>query len=320
MNSISSRPRAHRLRGLSLLLKRGHCAPTIMETILRTEASGREENRTRLIKIVSGMPGGIGDTGNECGGIVSPLVLLGLGSDPAVDRDGLPLAIARGQAHVRRFVERRSTPFCREIRGEKNRLLPCIKAVLDSPGIYGAAATDALGEAGPDVRREAHLLLVSESGRRGFHCARAVLDRLPGIESEYPELRKSTAAFFGGTACLGWTCGALTAGIMILGRRLAEIENSYLRVLRMIVLMKTGGDAFADRINAFNVTMNLGNRLARWFEAEYGGTLCRGITGTDFSTLSGARLFLDRRAAACEAIAGKVAVKVEEMLAAAEAA
>ena len=315
-----SRPRAHRLRGLTLLLKRGHCAPTVMETILRAETSGRAEDRAGLIKLVAGMPGGIGDTGKECGCIVSPFVLLGLRFDPAADPDGLPLAIARGQAHARRFVERHSSPNCREIRGENMRLFPCIKAVLDAPGIYAAAVAGALVEAGPDGRRDAHLLLVSESGRRGFHCARAVLDRLPGIESATPELRKATAAFFGGTACLGMTCGALTAGVMILGRRLAEIENSYLGVLRMIVLMKTGGDAFADRINAFNVTMNLGNRLARWFAAEYGGTLCREITGTDFSTLSGVRLFLDRKAAACEGMAAKVAVKVEEMLAATEAA
>jgi len=80
---------------------------------------------------------------------------------------------------------------------------------------------------------------------------------------------------------------------MILGRELAEIENSYLRVMRMIVLMKTGGDAFADRINAFNIMMNLGNRIALWFTGEYGGTLCRAITGTDFSSPAGVRR--DRR-------------------------
>jgi hypothetical protein len=86
----------------------------------------------------------------------------------------------------------------------------------------------------------------------------------------------------------------------------------------MIVLMKTGGDAFADRFNAFNVLMNLGNRLALWFTGEYGGTLCRGITGTDFSSPAGVRRFLDQRAAACEGIAAKVAAKVEQMLSAAQ--
>ena len=307
---------AHRLRGLSLLLKRGHCAPTVMETLLRAR---RMEN-VGLIKMVAGMPGGIGNTGNECGGVVSPIVLLGLNSGPDEVRDGLPLAIFRSQAFMRRFVERHSTLYCREILGPKQRLLPCIKAVLDSPGIYAEAEADAIPEDWHEERREAHRLLVAGLRGRGFHCAHAVLDRLPAIASSYPELRGGTTAFFGGTACAGLTCSALTAGVMILSRELAEIENSYLRVMRMIVLMKTGGDSFADRINAFNVLMNLGNRIALWFTGEYGGILCRGITGTDFSTPAGVRRFLDQRAAACEGIAAKVAAKVEQTLSAAHAA
>jgi len=307
---------AHRLRGLSLLLKRGHCAPTVMETILRVR---RLEN-VGLVKLVAGMPGGIGNTGNECGGIVSPIVLLGLGSGPEEVRDGLPLAIVRSQALMRRFVERHSTLYCREIRGAKERLVPCIKAILDSPGIYAEAEADAIPEHEDEERREAHRFLVAGLRGRGFHCSHAVLDRLPAIAASHPELRGGTAAFFGGTACAGLTCSALTAGIMILGRELAEIENSYLRVMRMIVLMKTGGDAFADRINAFNISVNLGNRMALWFTGEYGDTSCRGITGTDFSSPAGVRRFLDQRAAVCEGIAAKVAAKVEQILGAAHAA
>lgn len=40
----------------------------------------------------------------------------------------------------------------------------------------------------------------------------------------------------------------------------------------MIGLMAVGGDAFADRYNAFNKTMNLGHRLAERFTAEFGTT------------------------------------------------
>jgi hypothetical protein len=101
---------------------------------------------------------------------------------------------------------------------------------------------------------------------------------------------------------------------MLVGRRTAEIENNVLRVMRMIILMKTGGDAFADRINAFNITMNLGNRMAQWFTAEFGSTQCRAITGADFSTPAGVRRFLDERASTCEGIAGKFAAKVEAIL------
>lgn len=306
------RPRSHLLPGSSLLMRRGHCAPTVMETLLR---AGRGKN-PGLVKLVAGLPGGVGDTGYECGGIMSSLVFFGLETGPDEIRDGLPLVLVRSQAHIRRFIKRHATPFCREIRGEKGkqRIWPCVKAILDSPGIYGYAAADAVPNPAPDAERDAHRLLVSGLKDRGFHCSQAVFDRLPEFASSYSELRRGLAAFVGGTACRGWTCGALTAGIMLVGRRTAEIENNVLRVMRMIILMKTGGDAFADRINAFNITMNLGNRMARWFTAEFGSTQCRAITGADFSTPAGVRRFLDARAAACEGIAGKVAAKVEAIL------
>jgi hypothetical protein len=281
-----------------------------METILK---SGRRED-FGLVKLAAGLPGGIGNTGFECGGITSPLILLGLGAGSEFSRDGLPLVLARSQAHMRRFAGRHGTLFCGEIRGENERLVPCIKAILDSPGIYAAAAADAGLEDEPEEQREARELLASGLADRGFHCARAVLDRLPAFESSYPELRGAMTAFLGGTACAGLTCGALTAGIMIVGRQLSEIEDSFFRVLRMIVLMKTGGDAFADRINAFNVIMNLGNRIAGWFAGEFGSTQCRAITGADFSTRAGVRRFLDGGIAGCERIAEKVAAKVGEIL------
>ena len=81
----------------------------------------------------------------------------------------------------------------------------------------------------------------------------------------------------------GLTCSALTAGVMALGLALGEIENSRLRVLRMIGTMAVGGQAFADERNQFNKIMNLGHRLAQWFAAEFGSTQCRALTRCDFS-------------------------------------
>jgi len=302
--------KSHPLRGLPTLLKRGHCAPAVMETIVKA----RGQDPIGLVKLVGGMPGGIGNTGNECGGIASPLVLLGLDSGPDDTRDGLPLAIVRGRNLMRRFAERHDTLLCREIRSPKARLFPCIKAILDAPGIHAEAAADALPDSGSEEQREAQRLLIRGFGARGFHCSRAVLDGLPAIAASFPELRKGMATFLGGTACAGLTCSALVSGIMVLGRRLTEIENSVPRVLRMIVLFKTGGDAFADKINAFNATMNLGHRLADWFAGEFGSLQCREITGTDFSSLDGVRRFLDQRIAVCEGIPGKVASRVEQIL------
>jgi hypothetical protein len=46
--------------------------------------------------------------------------------------------------------------------------------------------------------------------------------------------------------------------------------------------MAVRGDAFADDVNKFNRTMNLGHQLATWFTGAIGSTRCRGIMGCDF--------------------------------------
>src|SRR5512136_450784 len=63
-----------RARSLSNLLRMGHCAPAVMKTFLDIGGSGAEWP----VKMAAGLPGGIGDTGFECGGITAPLIYLGL--------------------------------------------------------------------------------------------------------------------------------------------------------------------------------------------------------------------------------------------------
>lgn len=119
----------------------------------------------------------------------------------------------------------------------------------------------------------------------------------------------------GGTVFTGMTCSALTAGVMALGLARGEIENSRLRVLRMIGTMAVGGDAFADKLNAFNRTMNLGQRLSRWFAVEHGSTQCRAITQCDFSTTAGVRRYIESGGTTrCSAIAQSVARRVQSMI------
>ncbi len=64
---------AYRGRGFSNLLRMGHCAPTVMQTLLDVSATEEEW----LVRLSAGMPGGIGNTGFECGAVTSPLVMLG---------------------------------------------------------------------------------------------------------------------------------------------------------------------------------------------------------------------------------------------------
>ena len=71
---------------------------------------------------------------------------------------------------------------------------------------------------------------------------------------------------------MGGTCGAFIAGVMAIGLEAGEIEDSRLRVIRLLAIMTVGGDAFGDHLNKFNPSMNRGNRLATWFASEFGST------------------------------------------------
>jgi hypothetical protein len=115
---------------------------------------------------------------------------------------------------------------------------------------------------------------------------------------------------------MGLTCSAFAAGGMAIGLLSGEIENSPLRVIRLLFLMTFGGDAFDENINKVNRSMNTGYRMSKWFVKEFGSTQCQAITGCDFSTASGVDRYIEGNCVTrCRQIAKKVAEKVQETLA-----
>jgi len=103
---------------------------------------------------------------------------------------------------------------------------------------------------------------------------------------------------------------------MAAGLRDGEIEDSYLRVIRLLAIMTVGGYAFDDRLNKFNRSMNRGYRLSKWFVKEFGSTQCQEITECDFSDLQGISNYIEGRCInRCRIIADKVAEKVQQILA-----
>jgi hypothetical protein len=52
----------------------GHCTPAVMQTVLDITLT----EQAWLVKLMAGMPGGIGNTGFEYGAITSSLFILGL--------------------------------------------------------------------------------------------------------------------------------------------------------------------------------------------------------------------------------------------------
>lgn len=304
--------RALRRRSTGHLLRMGHCAPTVMQTLL--DASGTDA--PWLVKLAAGLPGGIGNTGGECGGVTAPLLLLGLRHGLEPDADGLPAVIAEGRDLLQRFASFEGSTSCRQIRGHARLPLRCIGVVREAPVLCAQSQCGGSAGALTSEQRQALRHLYADWRARDFHCARSVLRHLLGTVAVDEQVLDTGSAFMGGTVFTGQTCSALTAGVMALGLATGRIESSRLRVLRMIATMAVGGDAFADRLNAFNPTMNLGHRLARWFAAEFGSTQCRDITRCVFAGLDDVNRYVEGGGTSrCMALAERVARKVQELVA-----
>jgi len=232
----------------------------------------------------------------------------------------VPVVVYQGQDLFRRFAACHGTTLCREILGGHRLPLRCVGVVRRAPERCLETLRRDCGDAIPEESRDGYRRLHAHFSESGFHCAHAVLRHLGPAIPVGQELIDATSGFVGGTAYAGMTCSAFAAGVMALGLALGEIEDSRLRVLRMIWTMAVGGDAFADDLNAFNRTMNLGHRLSLWFAAEFGSTRCREITGCDFSTAAGVRRYVEGGGLTrCRVIAREVALKVEEMIESARA-
>jgi hypothetical protein len=249
-----------------------------MQTILDSAHTEQEW----LVKLTAGMPGGIGNTGFECGGITSPLVLMGLRYGLGHEVQGLPLIFYKGCDLCDRFLSCHQTLICREIRGEDRLPLRCIPVIQRSPErLVEAIASDST-DTFSEEKREAYCRLYAHLAEKGFHCSHAVFQYLEGTIPVSQELLDASSGFLGGTLFQGRTCSAFTAGVMAVGLKIGEIENNPLRVIRMIAMMAFGGNAFDDSVNKFNKPMNTGYRISEWFSSEFGSTQCREITQCDF--------------------------------------
>ena len=304
-------------RSAGNLIRMGHCAPTVMQTLLDISDTKKEW----LVKLSAGMPGGVGNTGFECGAVTSPLALMGLRYGlHELDR-GLPVIFDHGHAFCQHFLKCHKTLHCKQIRKDDHFPKRCIRPVCLSPQLFLASMANHSQGAIPPETREAYRRVYSHWVEENFHCAQAVFRYLRYTPAEHQELFSAASAFMGGTLFMGLTCSAFTAGVMAVGLRSGEIENNLPRVIRMLFRMTFGGNAFDEKINKFNRTMNAGYRMSKWFKQEFGSTQCHAITGCDFSTEDGIRKYIDSNCVTgCREIAAKVAEKVQETLIDLEAA
>jgi hypothetical protein len=265
--------------------------------------------------MTAGLPGGIGNTGHECGGITSPLIQFGLEHGLRTGHDGLPLVIHAGHDYNRRFRQCHHSLLCKEILGKRRVPLPCIKVVCLAPELYRQTDYKDGSEAISGETRDAFLLLYSHLCASDFHCAHAVLMQMGDTIPVTRELLDGTSGFIGGTAFNGLTCSAFSAGLMAVGLKLGEIEGSYLRVMRMLAIMIAGGNALADHLNKFNRLVNIGHGMAKWFKGEFGSTLCREVVQCDFSSKGNVRGYIEKGSVTnCKIIAEKVAKQAERII------
>jgi C_GCAxxG_C_C family probable redox protein len=309
--SSSEIKREYRNRSLGNVLRMFHCAPTVMKTVL--DAAHTEQEW--LVKLTAGMPGGIGNTGHECGGVTSPLMLLGLRYGLGNADRGLPLIFYKGTYLCDRFSSCNQTMQCKEIQGDARVPVRCVNVIRHSPEILAEAIARDCKNAIPEATREAHCRLYSHLLEKCFHCSQAVFQNLQDTVPVSQDVFFAASAFIGGTLFQGRTCSAFTSGVMAIGLMTGEIENSFPRVVRMIAIMALGGNAFGDDLNKFHKSMNTGYRLSKWFKKEFGSTQCREITGCDFSKLDGVNRYIENDGVTrCRAITAQVAKKVGDVL------
>lgn len=303
--------RTYRRRGFSNLLKMGHCAPSVMQTLQDLENT----KDIGLVRMTAGLPGGIGNTGLECGGITSPLINLGLKHGLSANDDGLPTVITAGHDYCARFVKCNNSLLCREILGDRRIPLPCIKVARHAPELYIQTSCNDNAEVISGECREALHLIYSHLSSNGFHCAHSVLNHLNNTVPLTQKFLDATSGFIGGTAFKGLTCSAFTAGLMAVGLKLGEIEDSIPRVARMLATMIAGGNAMADNMNKFNRILNLGYRMSEWFKNEFGSTLCSDLTKCDFSSSESVHKYIDNGTInTCKIVAEKVALRTEMII------
>jgi hypothetical protein len=289
----------------------GHCAPTVMQTLLDISGTQKEW----LVRLSAGMPGGIGNTGFECGAITSPLVLMGLRYGLHDGNESLPVIFERGHAFCQHFAACHKTMYCKQIRGKDRFPKHCILPVCLSPQLFMTSISNNHKTTIPPETRESYRRIYSHWSEEKFHCARTVFEHLKYTPAEYPELFDAVSAFMGGTLFMGMTCSAFAAGVMAVGLRSGEIENSPRKVIQLLGRMTFGGDAFDESVNKFNRSMNAGYRMSKQFRQEFGSTQCQEITRCDFSTESGVGKYIKTACITrCKAIAIKVAEMTQETI------
>lgn len=141
---------------------------------MRTILSLSDLEAQWLVKLAAGMPGGIGNTGFECGGLTSPLVLLGLRYGLGAAHEGVSLIFYKSHSYRQRFWARHASLQCNSILGKSRVPICCIGVVRHAPEMVAEVVADDCTDVIPDEQRQAYRQLYTYWRGKGFHCAHAL--------------------------------------------------------------------------------------------------------------------------------------------------
>jgi hypothetical protein len=308
---IAAAPDEPSRRALSIALRRGHCAPSIMEASLRVG----DPHALPLLKLVAGFPGGIGNHGAECGGLTAATVYLGLtlGGD---DGSAIVPVVDAGRRYARHFDADHGASDCRVLERDMSN---CLRVIATSPGLVKRCASECtkLTPIATESSQRSAVLARMQQGH--FHCAHDLFTALDGVVTVDALTRRASCGFVGGTLMLGKTCSALTAGVMAIGQRLGAIESSRLKVLALMARLMRGDDELPDDLNAFHPAIHAAHRLVARFVDDHGTTSCRDLLRVDLGTGEGCVKYLARdMLPSCRKTVANVALRVREVLTSAD--
>jgi len=297
-----------KLRTINNSLRIGHCAPSVMQTLIDIHHTGNED----LVLLSGAMAGGIAGPSTECGVLTAPLMFMGFMNKQDVDLPGRLKLIGMAQAYSARFASENKTSSCELIRNRG--MHSCKNAVHNFYKDYSWACANPL-IFGDEVK-ESYSFLLKNFEEEDFHCAHNVLRLLEGRVKVNEDMLDLTWIFAGGIAMMNRTCGALAGGVAALSSLNSRTENSYTRVARMNrLLRKKSNSAMDEDINNYNRAINQSDVLGEWFRREFGSLSCRDIWQYDFSRKRDSGSFIAGQCMKqCRLIAEKVAGQVVKML------
>lgn len=290
------------------MLQMGHCAPSIMQTLLEINCI----YNTELVIYAGALAGGIAGPDMECGGITAPLMFMSYKNHGLILLEDKLNLIAKAQKYTEEFKHNNGSCNCSEI--SNKGMLACMKVICNvhKPLSKALSAPTELDK----EAKSSYSLLLKAFDDSNFHCSQSVLRYLKNDIKITNELFDSAWVFIGGTGFLNQTCGALTAGVMAISAARAKVENSYSKVAKMIwLLMHDDKRAMNNDINDFNQSIRMSDELGCWFRDEFGSTSCYDICGFNFSKVSDSNSYLSNNSIEyCKLISKKVAQKVIIMI------